>query len=95
MTLLLSAAAFLLHEFAPVGAFVFLGMLQSAIDHASMPEFVEVRQQAAAARGCHIAFWAKARTTSVDVGDFTLILWSQLAFQVRFVAWKLGQCWER
>ena len=31
-------------------------------------EFVEVWQQAAAARGCHIAFWAKA-TPRVDVGD--------------------------
>ena len=31
-------------------------------------EFVEVWQQAAAAMGCHIAFWAKA-TPRVDVGD--------------------------
>ena len=34
----------------------------------AVAEFVEVRQQVAAARGCHIAFWAKA-TPRVDVGD--------------------------
>ena len=34
----------------------------------AVAEFVEVRQQAAAARRCHIAFWAKA-TLRVDVGD--------------------------
>ena len=34
----------------------------------AVAEFVEVRQRAAAARGCHIAFWAKA-TPRVDVGD--------------------------
>ena len=39
-------------------------------------EFVEVWQQAAAARGCHIAFWAKA-TPRVDVVT-SPILWAQL-----------------
>ena len=39
-------------------------------------ELVEVWQHAAAARGCHIAFWVKA-TPRVDVGD-TPILWAQL-----------------
>ena len=41
--------------------------LRDQSQHA-VAEFVEVRQQAAAARGCHIAFWAKA-TPRVDVGD--------------------------
>ena len=78
----LSAAAFC-YMFAQVGAFVFLAF---AVALHAFAEFVEVRQQAAAARGCHIAFWANS-TPRVDVGD--------TPFQVRFVAWKLGQGWER
>ena len=48
-----------------VGVFV----LAFAVAHA----FVEVWQQAAAARECHIAFWAKA-TPRVDVGDTSITM---------------------
>ena len=55
--------------------------------------FVELWQQAAAARGCHFAFWAKA-TPRVDVGD-TPITTPRGFSKVWFVAWKCGQSWER
>ena len=53
-------AAALGYMFALVDAFLLVFAIASA--------FVEVWQQAAAARRCHTAFWAKA-TPRVDVGD--------------------------